>query len=302
MIEQTWNEITEASGGRLVMDVYPAGGITRLGEEPEAVDQGVLDAASTSHSFWMKWHPAAGLLYVMAAGHTAMQQFLWYQMGDGIELAQRSLDEPGLNAMVVSQITIVPPETWAHTNEPLVTPDDLVGKKFRAAGEVAEILEMMGCSTTFIPGDEIYESMQRGVIDIFEMGPPAAQWSMGFQEVGKYMYISPTRQASDSHWFYVNREKWQELPDDLKVLVKRMTQAGAVQSYVDLLRANDIAMLAFQDYGTIIEPLPQAIEDRWAVVAAEFYDAKAQEHGGLYAEVVAAVRESKEFFARHGVR
>jgi TRAP-type mannitol/chloroaromatic compound transport system substrate-binding protein len=301
LIKQTWDEITEASGGRLVIDVYPAGGITRLGEEPEAIDQGVLDAGSTSHSFWMKWHPAAGLLYVMAGGHTAMQQFLWYQGGEGIELMQQTIDEPGLNAVAVAQITIVPPEVWAHSNEPLETPADLDGKKFRAAGEVAEILETMGCSTTFIPGDEIYESMQRGVIDIFEMAPPAVQWSMGFQEVAKYLYISPSRQASDSHWFYVNRDKWQELPDDLKLMVKRMCQAGAVQTYVELLAAEGEALQKFTDYGCIVQPLPQAIEDAFAVKAREFYDRRAQEEGGLYPVIVKAVRDSKAYFEARGV-
>ena len=136
---------------------------------------------------------------------------------------------------------------------------------------------------------------------MFEMGPLATQWSMAFQEVADYMYLSPSRQAVDAHVFCVNKNKWEELPDDLKLVVKRVIEANAVQSYTELLKLDDVALQSFIDYGTIVGPLPEAVEEEWAKVVKEFYDSKATEHGGLYAEVVEAIRESKAFFERHGV-
>ena len=65
------------------------------------------------------------------------------------------------------------PEDFAYTSFPLNTIEDIKKLKMRTAGPGGEILARMGASTVFLPGGELYESMQRGVFNAFEYGGAA---------------------------------------------------------------------------------------------------------------------------------
>ena len=117
-------------------------------------------------------------------------------------------------------------ETWVHTTVPLTDISDLQGLKMRAFGDPALVLQRLGVATAMIPSAEIYESMQRGVIDAFEYTTPGIDWVQGFQEIIKYSYISDTRMPTGAQHQVVYRPSWEALPDDLKDIVMYAMQAN----------------------------------------------------------------------------
>ena len=104
------------------------------------------------------------------------------------------------------------------TKFPFSKIDDFKGKKIRAHGMWAEALSRVGISTVTMPGGEVYEGMERGVIDGLLSANVAWCFDYGFHEVSKYVY--PTEAINICHLeFVVNKDKWEKLPDDLKAIL-----------------------------------------------------------------------------------
>jgi TRAP-type mannitol/chloroaromatic compound transport system substrate-binding protein len=190
--------------------------------------------------------------------------------GGGAELMAEMLQDFNLHAVPYGGY-ITTPETWLHSDRPLNTPADLEGLKIRGSGDGAEILSRLGVSASFFPSSEVYESMQRGVIEAYEVSTPASDWARGLQEVGQYVYLSASRQPMEYMQFLIYNERWEELPDDLKQLITSFAQGAMMRVYY-LYAVEDVkAVQNFKDYGSTVELVSDEIEEAYAREARAFY-------------------------------
>lgn len=275
---QKWMEVLDrmelASGGRLVIEWHGAGDIVEQQMEFETVNQGALDMALTPAAHWKKFIPGpAALFSYVSGGLTGVEFHAWLMYGGGAELMAEMLQDFNLHVIPYGGY-ITTPETWLHSNRPLKTPADFKGLKIRGSGDGAEILSKMGVSASFFPSSEVYESMQRGVIEAYEVSTPASDWARGLQEVGQYVYLSPSRQPMEFMQFLVYEKRWAELPDDLKQLITSFAQGAMMEVYY-LYAVEDVkAVQNFIDYGNTVELVSGDIEEAFAREARAFYAEK----------------------------
>jgi len=290
VVEYLAKRVETMSAGRMKWELYTGDEIVPGAETIQGVDQGVIDAGASSTVFIMDLFPQAGLFFQVAGGMTPVPQALWYLEGGGMELC-REMYEP-INAYPVAIYCLSSPEVWAHSTKPLNTPADFKGLKMRALGDPANIIANMGASVVTMFGGELYESTQRGVIDAFEMGTFGANWDMGFQEVAKYVYQSPTRGPTDTQLFHVNKKSWNELTPDLQNIIEVATYLEAWHFYGREISQESANIQKFIDYGCEVQPLPQAVEDEFLRLAKEYYDEKAAADP-FFAKVVESLRDFK---------
>ncbi len=276
---QKWMEILDeievASGGRLEIDWFGAGDIVEQQMEFETVNTGALDFALTPAAHWKKFIPGpAPMMSYVSGGLTGVEFHAWLMYGGGAELMDEMIKDFNLHAIPFGGY-ITTPEVWLHSEGPLNTPADLKGLKFRGSGDGGEILARMGGAASFFPSSEVYESMQRGVIDAYEVSTPASNWARGLQEVGQYVYLSSSRQPMEFMQCIVYEERWAELPDDLKQLVTSFAQGAMMEVYY-LYAVEDVkAVQNFIDYGSTVELVSDEIEEAYAKEARAFYAEKA---------------------------
>jgi TRAP-type mannitol/chloroaromatic compound transport system substrate-binding protein len=269
-------EIEAASGGRLKMAVEVGGGIAPATKEFDACDSGTLDFAVTCFMYWMDKFPACGMFTMVSGGMSPMEAMSWFREGGGSELAEEMIS--GYNVHIVKNGGWMgPPEAFLQTNKELKTIDDLKGLKIRGAGDGAEILSRVGAGMVMMPAGEIFESMERGVIDAFECASPTLNWDLGLNEAAEYLYLSGTRQPYEYNPFICNQDSWNELPDDLKAIVSQVNQAETIRAYDELIRLDLEAIAKFEDYGTKVMRVPTALEEEYLEVAREFYAEAAAE-------------------------
>lgn len=299
VVEHVAQTITSASGGRLVVEPFPQGAIVEATKELEGTHRGEIEAAFCAHEHARYLFPAAGLLGATTGGLGGFQRMMWFRVGGGDELAAR-VYEP-LDVVYVSSPLYSVPEIFFHTNKEIKTVADMKGLKMRCSGEGAEILANMGVATVFLPGSELYESMQRGVIDAFEYGSFDLNWGMSFHEVAKYIYLSPTRAPGGCYAFYVNKDAWAKITPDLQSIVEQVTHADVVRNFGEQVLLDQVALAKYIDYGTIISKLPKEIEDEVIRLANEYYDEKAAADP-LYSEVLKSQLEFKEICELQNIR
>lgn len=267
--------IEAVSGGRLKMHVEVGGGIAPSTEEWPAVDGGTLDFAVSCWMFLRDRNPSAALFTMVSGGMSPMECMGWVNNGGGFALAQEMLDSTDLNIHAVPNGGWMgTPELFTSTKEPVTTFDGLT---LRGAGDGAEILATLGCASVFIPPGEVYESLERGVIDGYEISNPTLDWEFGMAEAADYIYVSGARQPYEYNPFIVNGDKWEALPDDLKEIVTEVNQAETIRAYTELLATDIAALEKFRDAGVNVVEMPADLEEQFATAARDFYARKAQD-------------------------
>jgi len=165
----------------------------------------------------------------------------------------------------------------------------------RCAGDGGAILSKLGAETVSMPGGDVYEAMQRGVIDAFEFSNAARNWAMSFQEVAKYLYFSGTRAPAEVGYVIVNKDSWNALPDDLKALLEAEWRATAHWAWNYTTTGILAAISEFKNYGCELYHVPADLEEALLKEAEVYYGEKAAADP-VYAEILKA---ELEFSALH---
>ncbi len=285
-----------ASNGRLVFKVHPAGAISPATKELDALHRGVLDFADTCYMYYVDRWPAAAVFTAKPGGMSPMEKLGWMFEGGGHELVSEMLKD--YNVKIINGAgQMAPPEVFLVTNKPLNGPEDLKGIRIRSAGDGAAILDRMGAACSLMPVGEVFEAMHRGVIDAYEVASPAVNWTMGLQEAGKYLYISPVRHPYEWNPFLFNKDKWNELPADLQNIIEAAWREEAFAYYARAIIADLDGLEKFRKAGMEVLPLPKSIEDAFMKEAEAFYAERSQKDPFL-AKVLESYNNYKDTFRK----
>jgi TRAP-type mannitol/chloroaromatic compound transport system substrate-binding protein len=231
------SRVDEMSGGRLKIEVLPAGAVVGAFQVLDAVNDGVLDAAHSVPVYWYGKSKAASLFGTGPVfGGSATTMLSWFYEGGGAEL-YRELTPDILGLDVVGYMgfpMFAQPFGWFKGE--VNAPADLNGFKYRTVGLAADLLQEMGMSVAQLPGGEIVPAMERGVIDAFEFNNPSSDKDFGAHDVAKNYYLSSYHQASESFEFLFNKFTLEDLDPDLQAILKYGVEAASTANTAKAMR------------------------------------------------------------------
>jgi len=281
--------IESMSSGRLVIEFFPGGAVAPATKEFDAVDAGIIEAAFTGMHYNIDKFSAGGLYNIICAGPTPMEYLTWYLEGGGEELFQEMVKDYNVVGVSIAQITRA--EMFGFSNKRLDSLDAFKGLKFRTAGDWGEILtDYFGASVIFLPGGEVYEAFQRGVIDGFEYGSPSLNWPLGFHEIAKYGVFPGIHAPAVIAPYVVNRDAWAKLPDDLKDIAAEEWLAEAIRFYCESAVEDMAVIQKYKDYGLEFLYVPEEVQKEVVTASFDFYDKKAAEDA-FFARVWSSVSD-----------
>jgi TRAP-type mannitol/chloroaromatic compound transport system substrate-binding protein len=242
------DRVEAMSGGRLTIDLLPAGAVVGAFQVMDAVNDGVIDMAHTVPVYWYGKSKAASFFGTGPVfGGSANTMLGWFYQGGGDEL-YRELTQDILGLNVVGFMGFpMPAQPFGWFKQEVNTAADLQGFKYRTVGLAADLLQAMGMSVAQLPGGEIVPAMERGVIDAFEFNNPSSDLRFGSPDVAKNYYLSSYHQASESFEFLINQDFYDDLDDDLQAILRYGVEAAstsntalAMENYSnDLIRIRD---------------------------------------------------------------
>jgi len=215
--------LEEMSGGRIKVEILPAGAIVPAFEVLDAVHKGVIDAGHGWSGFWGGKHPAVALFGSPGGGPFGMgseDYMSWLYIGGGLDLYNELLQKELKYDVLAFPTSIDPPEPLGWFKKPVKSTAEFRGIKFRTAGMAAELFKEMGMSVVILPSGEIVPALERGVIDGAEFHSPSADMSIGLHTVRKFFHMPSVHQPTGNMELIINRKKWDELPSDLKAIVR----------------------------------------------------------------------------------
>ena len=254
--------VEEMSGGRMKVDVLPAGAVVGAFQVLDAVNDGVLDAAHSVPVYWYGKNKAASLFGTgPVLGGSATTMLSWFYEGGGQELYNELTQEiMGLDVIgYLGFPMFAQPFGWFKGE--VNTAADLDGFKYRTVGLAADLMAKLGMSVAQLPGGEIVPAMERGVIDAFEFNNPSSDKDFGAQDVAKNYYLSSYHQASESFEFLFSKQFVEDLDPDLQAILKYGVEATSTANTAKAMRrySNDLQWL--QENGVTVHRTPTAILD-----------------------------------------
>ncbi|MGR3474043.1 MAG: TRAP transporter substrate-binding protein [Sulfitobacter sp.] len=218
--------VEEMSGGRLKVDVLPAGAVVAAFQVLDAVNDGLIDAAHSVPVYWYGKNKAASLFGTGPVfGGSATTMLSWFYQGGGQELYNElTQDIMGLDVVGYMGFPMFA-QPFGWFKEEVNTVDDLQGFKYRTVGLAADLMAKLGMSVAQLPGGEIVPAMERGVIDAFEFNNPSSDKDFGAQDVAKNYYLSSYHQASESFEFLFSKMFLEDLDPDLQAILKYAVEA-----------------------------------------------------------------------------
>jgi TRAP-type mannitol/chloroaromatic compound transport system substrate-binding protein len=220
------------SGGRLRVNILPAGAVVGALQMQDAVISGALDGGHGVCAYWYGKHKAFSLFGTPPPfGWDAHQFLAWQKYGGGRELYDELLHDI-LKLNLCGCLTgPMPTQALGWFKEPIRGPDQLKDMKYRTVGLAADLMREFGAAVTIMGGGDIVPAMDRGLLDGAEFNNPSSDRLLGFPDVSKTWMLRSYHQDCESFEIIFNRGKYNSLPEELQAILKYASEAASSDMY-----------------------------------------------------------------------
>jgi len=221
-------KVREMSGGRLLIDVLPAGAVVKPFDLITAVNKGVLDGSHAVPAYWYRLNPAFSLFGSGPAFGMDANNFLgWMAYGGGRPLYEELLW--GVMNLKVTGFLYgpMPTQPLGWFKKPVASAEQLKGVRFRTAGLAVDLFREMGAAAEELPPEEIAGAWGRGRLDAAEFNNPTSDRWLGLAEAGRTCMLRSYHQPAEVFEILINRKRYDDLPQDLKAIVTHAADAAS---------------------------------------------------------------------------
>lgn len=214
-------QVERESGGKITFDEYWGGSLVKGAEMAQAVRGGIVDMGMFTPSYYPSEFPMTDWTTQMASVVEPeyplgmLQAFAGateFALGDPL-IAEQFSDQD------IRLLFTWTPSTNYHLvcKEPVTSLDEARGKRVRSGGafNYGE-LEALGMVPVTLPTGEIYEGLQRGVIDC-SLANGKIMIALGLWEVAKHYVDIPF--SSYTQYVIMNADVWDDLPEDARQII-----------------------------------------------------------------------------------
>lgn len=277
-------EVEKLSGGSITIDLQDAGVLG--GEEDFLNDMigqiGSIDMCRTSVSTMTGYNIPKQTILCLPYVFLSRDQFWAFSSSD---VAEEMLQEPSENGLFVRGL-MFGEEGFRNifASKEISSVDSLKGLKIRVNSDptMNNIIAAFGCSPTVITYNELYSSLQSGVVDGAE-NPMGNYMSNSFNEVAPY--VLQTGHQLGVFEFLITDMAWEKLTENQQECIKEALKVAKDYNKEIAQAQDDETMKALEEKGVTF----YAIEDKSVCVEAcqSIIDDGVGENTAIYEAIVA---------------
>jgi TRAP-type mannitol/chloroaromatic compound transport system substrate-binding protein len=260
------DKVKKLSAGSIDIRFFEPGALVPASQYFDAISSGSLDSAWTGLGFFTGKDIAFALFSAVPFGPEMGEYLGWMKYGGGEQLMQELARKFNVEAMLCGTIA---PEASGWFRKEIKTVDDLKGLKMRFFGLGANVMQKMGVQTQILQAGEIFQALQLGTIDATEFSMPVMDLTLGFHQVAKHYYFPGWHQMASFVHLLVSKQKWAELSDTQKEIIKAACEATMLQNYIEGESVQAKALKDIQSKGVTLHYWPKEILDAYRKAWAE---------------------------------
>jgi TRAP-type mannitol/chloroaromatic compound transport system substrate-binding protein len=274
--------VNEMCKGELELKLFPAGEIVSAFESFGAVQAGTVQAGFEWAGYWAGKNSAFGALGALPMGPDMPAYLAWLYEGGGEALANEIYGKFGMKYFYT---LVLDAESGIRGNKAFKTIADFKGAKIRMSGMFqGEILKLLGASQVMVAGQEIYQALEKGVIDAAEFSSPDNDWGLGFQEVTKFWNAPGWHQPATSAGLMINKKAWDALPKSVQEKVEAAAHATVLWTLAHYGMESGLYTKKFLDKGIKVSQLEPAALAEIQRISYQVIEKEAQKNP-LFAKV-----------------
>ena len=263
--------VERLSGGKFEIKFYEPGALIPPLECFDAVSKGSIESCWTTPGYHTGKYPALAFFTTVPFGPQIGEFLGWKWFGGGNKLRDEIYAKHGLVA--IDSFAIAPETSGWFRNE-VKSVAELKGMKMRFFGLGAQVMQKLGVSTQLLAAADIYQALERGVIDATEFSMPTMDTRLGFHQIAKFNYFPGWHQQTSVSEFLMNKAAWDKLSDQNKAIIEIALGESTMHTYVESDHAQFAAMAEYQEkYGVKVKRWSDedlaAFEKAWLEVLAE---------------------------------
>ena len=280
------DQLRAVSGGNIDLQVAEPGAVVPALSIFENVSTGAIDAGYSFMGYEIGQVPASALFGATPFGLESTDFIAWMNFHGGRELLNETFAP--YNVYPIPCGTISPEGAgWFRTE--IAGSEGFNGLKFRAAGVGGEIMSEYGMSVTMLPGGELYQALETGVLDATEFSLPTVDEQLGFHQVAKHYYLPGWHQPSTNQFLYVNLDVWNGLEDQTKNTIELACMAGNAMAIAKAEALQGAALKRLEEQGVTLHRYDDAmLKDFYAASKAVLDRRSAEDEmfGKVYASMM----------------
>ncbi len=275
------SKVNALSGGRLKLELLPAGAVVGALQLQDAVIAGALDGGHGVTAYWYGKNPAFSLFGTPPAwGWRANQMLAWVKYGGGQALYNELLTDIMKLDLVGFLYGPMPTQPLGWFKKEITSIDDMKGMKYRTVGLAADVNRELGVAVTIMGGGDIVPALDRGLLDGAEFNNPSSDRALGFQDVTKNYMLGSYHQSAECFEIIFNKTKYNSLPAELQQVLAVASEAASA----------DMSWKAMDRYSKDLEELKKA-----GVKVTKTPDNVLQAQLGAWDKVIAAKSQDAFF-------
>ena len=273
VFEQFCERIKKLTNGQLEIEPIPVGTIVGYTETLDAVGAGILDGHHSGGPYFAGKEPALALTADLnGAYENPYQAQMWFEYGGGLELTREIYAK--------FNVHYVGPVWWGVESVPskkeLPTVESFKGVKMRAPeGLGADIWRRIGVGVVTLPGSEVFTALDRGVIDATDWGTLGMNQDLGYHKIAPFP-LYPGFHSMPAAEIAVNMDRWNALPDNIKLIVEVATRDFARDMIQQIALVDLKAAADAKSQGVTLVNWSKAERKKFRNVALEAWDAWAK--------------------------
>jgi TRAP-type mannitol/chloroaromatic compound transport system substrate-binding protein len=264
-------DIERISGGKFDIKFFEPGALIPPLECFEAVSKGSIESCWTTPGYHTGKYPALAFFTTVPFGPNFGEFLAWKWFGGGNQLREEIYAKHDLVAV---DCFCIGPETSGWFRKEIGSVDELKGLKMRFFGLGAQVMQKLGVSTQLLAAADIYQALERGVIDATEFSMPTMDIKLGFHQIAKYNYFPGWHQQVSCSEFLMNKKAWDALPPAYKAMIEVAGNAQVAYTYAETEAMQFEAMAEMSEKHKVqikrwSDSDLKAIEKAWTEVLAE---------------------------------
>lgn len=254
------------SGGNINLQIFEPGKLVPALGIFDAVSAGTVEAGYSFMGYELGKVPVSAIYGALPFGMETPQFAAWMYFGGGDQLLKEAFKPHNVYPIFCGSIS---PEGAGWFRKEINSPADLQGLKFRAAALGGKIYQKLGASVTMLPGGELYQALERGVLDGTEFSLPSVDDQLGFARVAKNYYMPGWHQPSTNQYLYVNLNAWNKLTPQTRAQIETACTAGVAIAIAKAEATQAQALAKFEAEGVKLQKFNPVMLDAFAKASKE---------------------------------
>jgi TRAP-type mannitol/chloroaromatic compound transport system substrate-binding protein len=241
--------IGAATGGRIKIEVFPAGEFVRPFETFDAVGAGVADMYHSFEGYFEQKSRALHFFVAIPFGFTPDELFAWVHYGGGQELWDALSAQFNVKPFLCTSTGC---QMGGWFVREVNSPADYKGLRYRMGGLGAEVLRRLGATAVTLPGGEIMPALKSGAIDASEWIGPWLDMAIGLHKAAGYYYYPAFHEPGSGFVVGINKGVWESLDASDRRVFEAVAACEYARSLAEFNANNALSLRKLRDEGTVI--------------------------------------------------